>query len=83
MRDSQAQQLLESRKQQRFNTPDEFLKQLAAEGLQPPSVAISVNSEYFLLQTQADLGEVHASLRSLLFRGISATVAIQRSLGEW
>ena len=60
--------LLKKREDKAYNKVEDFLAEEIFAGKNIPLEGLSVNSDYFLLHAQADIGHVHQTLTSLFLR---------------
>jgi len=78
--DSDAEKLLAARPEEGFASVDEFLAlpELAGRESPPDPASLSVQSNWFLLEAQADIGQGRARLAALVHRSSEGTEVIQR-----
>jgi general secretion pathway protein K len=65
---SEIESLLKKREDKAYNNVEDFLAEEMFAGKNIPLEGLSVNSDYFLMQAQADIGHVQQTLTSVFVR---------------
>jgi len=76
-----AQQLVDERKQQEFTSSEGFIAAIRLPDLRLRPEDISVSSDYFQLNAEAEVGTARVQLRSILNRSAQQGIVISRSYG--
>lgn len=76
------ERLLEERPAQGYQNVDEFLNAAKIAPDAPTKALLSIESQYFLLQAEARVGDGHAMLYSTLVRDENGVRVLQRSFGH-